>query len=88
MLVVVVKVVVNPGHVEAKLADVLGFEPAYFELDYTEAGLHPVEEQQVDIETPRGSRWRTFTRRGSSHARHHHASNPIDDLEVFPCQAI
>jgi hypothetical protein len=59
VLVVVAQVVVDPGHVEAELADVLGFEPADLQFDDDEAGLDPVEEQQVD-EIPRSEFCRLF----------------------------
>ena len=41
---------VNPGDVEAELAGVLRCEPADLEFDDHEAGLRPVEEQQVNVE--------------------------------------
>jgi hypothetical protein len=41
---------VDPSDVEAELAGVLGSEAVDLELDNDEAGLRPVEEQQVDVE--------------------------------------
>ena len=46
----VAQVLIDPGDVEPELAGVLGLEAAYFQLDHHEAGLSPVEEQQVDVE--------------------------------------
>jgi len=43
------QVLVHPGDVETELAGVLGSEASDLELD-DEAGLGPVEEQQVDVE--------------------------------------
>jgi len=46
----VAQVVVDPGDVEAELAGVLRDELVDLEFDDDEAGLGPVEEQQVDVE--------------------------------------
>ena len=50
MDVLVAEVVVDPRNIEAELPDILRLEPAYLQLDDNEPRLHPVEEQQVDIE--------------------------------------
>lgn len=44
------QVLIDPADVEAELADVFGGEGADLELDDDEAGLGPVEEEQVDVE--------------------------------------
>jgi len=48
--VLATQVALDPGEVEPELAGVLRLEAAYLELDHDEAGLGPVEEQQVDVE--------------------------------------
>jgi len=48
--VLVTQVVLDPGEVEPELAGVLRLEAADLEFDHDEAGLGPVEEQQVDVE--------------------------------------
>ncbi|GAA3128187.1 hypothetical protein GCM10020255_003240 [Rhodococcus baikonurensis] len=50
MDVLVAEVVVDPRNIEAELPDILRLKPAYLQLDDNEPRLHPVEEQQVDIE--------------------------------------
>lgn len=46
----VAQVLVDPGDVKAELAGVFGLGAADLELEDDEAGLGPVEEQQVDVE--------------------------------------